>query len=338
MEGTVIITGASGSVAIEAVQQFLLSHPRLMVVGTIRNKTKASNSPHFLRLQSIEQNCHEKRLVLESLDLESLQDVRSFADRIAARVTAGELPPISAIICNAFTWSLEGGQKFSSDHYESTFQVNHLTHYLLVLKLLPSMSRQAGRIIMLSSEVHDPKHHNPLARMGASLPANGNLEELVKPSPDSLGTEYDMGWRRYANSKLANVMFMHSLNQRLQNDPLLNGITALAMDPGAVVDSRAHEIHHRFINKSIFALMKFLHPVLTLFTKRVRTNAESGRDLAALAADSKYQFVRGYFDGQRATAPTAVVTETDIPEALWSACWDWTNMEDRETCLPKHIL
>ncbi|KAJ5642004.1 hypothetical protein N7490_006004 [Penicillium lividum] len=338
MEGTVIITGASGSVAIEAVQQLLLSHPRLMIVGTIRNITKASYSPHFLRLQSIEQQFHEKRLVLESLDLESLQDVRSFADRIAARVTAGELPPISAIICNAFTWSLEGGQKFSSDHYESTFQVNHLAHHLLVLKLLPSMSRQAGRIIMLSSEVHDPKHHNPLARMGARLPANENLDELVKPSLDSLGTEYDMGWRRYANSKLANVMFMHSLNQRLQNNPLLNGITALAMDPGAVVDSRAHEIHRRFINKLIFAMMKFLHPVLTLFTNCVRTNAESGRDLAALAADPKYQLVRGYFDGQRATAPAAVVTETDIPEALWSACWDWTNMEDRETCLPKHML
>lgn len=216
MEGTVIITGASGSVATEAVQQLLISHPHLTVIGTVRNATKSSKDPQFLRLESIMQNHPKHKLVLENVDLNSLQDVRSFADRISGQVASGELPPISAIICNAFTWSLEHGQQFSSDHYESTFQVNHLAHYLLVLKLLPSMNRQSGRIIMLGSEVHDPQHQNPLSRLGASLPTDENLEELIKPGPDSPGTEHDMGWRRYANSKLANVMFMHSLNERLQ--------------------------------------------------------------------------------------------------------------------------
>lgn len=216
MEGTVIITGASGSVATEAVQQLLISHPHLTVVGTVRNATKSPNNPQFLCLESIMQDYPEKRLILENVDLNSLQDVRSFADRISGQVTTGELPAISAIICNAFTWSLERGQQFSSDNYESTFQVNHLAHYLLVLKLLPSMNRKSGRIIMLGSEVHDPQHRNPLSGMGASLPTDGRLEELIKPGPDSPGTEHDMGWRRYANSKLANVMFMHSLNERLQ--------------------------------------------------------------------------------------------------------------------------
>lgn len=217
MEGTVIITGATGSMAIEAVQQLLSFHPHLTVVGTVRNANKCPKSPQLLRLQSIRQQYPERRLILENVDLNSLKDVRSFADRLSGQVTAGELPAISAIICNAFTWSLERGQQFSLDHYESTFQVNHLAHYLLVLKLLPSMNRMSGRIIMLSSEIHDPQHHNPLSRMGASLPTDGNLEVLIKPGPDSPGTEHDMGWRRYANSKLANVMFMHSLNKRLQN-------------------------------------------------------------------------------------------------------------------------
>lgn len=110
------------------------------------------------------------------------------------------------------------------------------------------------------------------------------------------------------------------------------------MDPGTVVDSQAHQIHRRFINKLVFAMMKLLHPILALFTSRFRTNAESATDLIALATDPKYQSIRGYFDGQRAMAPAVVVTETEIPETLWSACWDWTDMEDFETCIPKHMM
>ncbi|KAJ5673350.1 hypothetical protein N7507_002477 [Penicillium longicatenatum] len=337
MEGTVIITGASGSVALEAVQQLLSSHAHLTIVGTVRNASKSPKSPQLLRLESLVQQYPGKKLILENVDLNSLKDVRFFAERISDQVAAGKLPAISAIICNAFTWSLESGQQFSSDHYESTFQVNHLAHYLLVLKLLPSMDRKSGRIIMLGSEVHDPEHRNPLAGMGACLPADENLEELIKPGPDSPGTEHDMGWRRYANSKLANVMFMHSLNKRLQQNTLFSGITAVAMDPGAVVDSQAHQIHRRFFNRLVFSMMKLLRPVLALFTNQFRTNAESARDLTALATDPKYQNVRGYFDGQRATSSAAIVTETEKPEALWSACWDWTNVEDSETCLPKHM-
>lgn len=109
------------------------------------------------------------------------------------------------------------------------------------------------------------------------------------------------------------------------------------MDPGAVVDSRAHQIHRRFMNKLVFAMMKILRPILALFTSQFRTSAESAQDLTALATDPKYQSIRGYFDGQRAIGPAAIVTETEIPEMLWLACWDWTNMEDCETCLPKHI-
>jgi NAD(P)-dependent dehydrogenase (short-subunit alcohol dehydrogenase family) len=155
------------------------------------------------------------KLLIKSVDLNSLSEVQAFADEIAGLVESKRLPPISAIICNAFTWSLSG-QSFSNDRYESTFQVNHLAHFSLALKLLRDMDHDSGRIVMLSSEVHDPEVRIPLSKLGAELPSNENLDLLVKPGPDEAGTEHDMGWRRYANSKVANVMFMQSLNHRLQ--------------------------------------------------------------------------------------------------------------------------
>lgn len=215
MAGTVIITGATGSLALPAVHQILSSHPGLTVVGTVRNATKSPKSPHLARLEELAHQNHSSKLLIKSMDLSSISEVRAFADNIARLVESKEIPPIIAIICNAFTWSLEG-QQFSKDHMESTFQVNQLSHFLLVLKLLRSMDPETGRVVMLSSEVHDPEHTNALAKLGAELPPDENLDSLIKPGPDTAGTEHDMGWRRYANSKLANVMFMQSLNQRLQ--------------------------------------------------------------------------------------------------------------------------
>src|SRR3954462_10988632 len=114
MSGSIIITGAAGSLAIEAVQQFLM-HPSITVVGTVRNATKSPKSAHLLRLEQIAGQYPIGKLLIKSVDLNSLSEVQAFADEIAGLVESKQLPPISAIICNAFTWSL-GGQIFSNDH------------------------------------------------------------------------------------------------------------------------------------------------------------------------------------------------------------------------------
>uniref|UniRef100_A0A0D2XIN9 Ketoreductase (KR) domain-containing protein n=1 Tax=Fusarium oxysporum (strain Fo5176) TaxID=660025 RepID=A0A0D2XIN9_FUSOF len=45
---------------------------------------------------------------------------------------------------------------------------------------------------------------------------SNDTELLVKPLPDKKGKEYDGGFHRYGNSKLANIMFMHDLNAKLE--------------------------------------------------------------------------------------------------------------------------
>ncbi|KAJ6156283.1 hypothetical protein N7497_005168 [Penicillium chrysogenum] len=180
MASTVIITGATGSLALEAVQQLLSSHSSLTIVGTVRNASKSPKGPHLLRLEEMAHQYPSTKLLIKSVDLNSISEVRAFSNEIAGLVESNELPRISAIICNAFTWSLEGLQ-FSKDSMESTFQVNHLSHFLLVLKLLRSMDPETGRVVMLSSEVHDPEHPNAFSKLGAELPSDENLDSLIKP-------------------------------------------------------------------------------------------------------------------------------------------------------------
>ncbi|CAG7931586.1 unnamed protein product [Penicillium olsonii] len=331
MEGTILITGATGSLAIQAIQQILSSYPSATIVGTVRNGNASPKSPQVLQLEEIISRHGTSKSLIKNVDLNSITEVREFANEIAGMVQSKKLPPIRAIICNAFTWSLNG-QQFSRDRFESTFQVNHLAHFLLVLKLVRSMDRETGRILMISSEVHDPDNVNPLSKLGASLPAHDDYDRLIKPGPDKVGSEHDMGWQRYANSKLANVMFMQSLNKRLAETSEFNKITVTAMNPGGLVDSRAHDAQ-RLVNRILFAISAFLLPIISLFTSKLRTSANSARDVVALAVDQDFASRRGYFDGRTPQSPARASKDWEECEALWKASWQWTGMEDAETCI-----
>jgi NAD(P)-dependent dehydrogenase (short-subunit alcohol dehydrogenase family) len=212
MTGTIILTGANGSLGLGFLQAFLVTYPNHTLVATVRN-TSAESDPNTASLLKLISKHPKSRVLVETLDLGSLANTRSFADRISTKISNRELPRISAIVCNAFTWSLNG-QKQTTDGFEATFQVSHLSHMLLVLKLLGSMDPTSGRIVMLGSEAHYPEKENPLAKLRAGFP--NDLEQLVRPLPDKPEEVHDRGFQRYGTAKLANVVFMNDLNQRLQ--------------------------------------------------------------------------------------------------------------------------
>lgn len=118
--------------------------------------------------------------------------------------------------------------------------------------------------------------------------------------------------------------------------PQLNNITVTAMDPGGLVDSRAHTAQ-RAINRFLFKVFALLLPLISIFTNRLRSNVDSARDVVSLATDPKYQAKRGYFDG---TTPTTLARATEDQakrESLWAACWKWANLNEHETCVPKQL-
>jgi len=86
------------------------------------------------------------------LDLSSLAEVRAFA----AGVTDGlDGEPIDMLVLNAGAQFMNTTAR-SADGFELTFAVNHLAHYLLARLLLPAVA-QDGRIVLTTSDTHDPK-------------------------------------------------------------------------------------------------------------------------------------------------------------------------------------
>lgn len=208
--GTVVLTGANGALGRASVKAFLETYPSYFLVLTVRNIS--APDPNTTKLRAIVESFKSANVSIESLDLSSLLEVRAFADDIAERVTAKKIPPISAIVCNAHSWSLVETRQ-TRDGYEDTFHVTHLSHFILVLKLLNSLNKENGRILFIGSYKHDPARKNWMNPLGAAIPEN--IEELVKPPVDPKGQEFSRGFLRYANAKLAAVMFLHSLNRKL---------------------------------------------------------------------------------------------------------------------------
>ena len=211
MSGTIIITGANGSLAIPAVKHLLINSPSYTLVLTVRNTTTTDANTKYLR--DIIAQFPDAQTSIRKLDLANLSAVNKFARTVAAEIADGTLPPLASIVCNAYYWNLAGPQDFTPDGYEKTFQVNHLAHAALVLRLLGSFASDGGRVVLFSSDAHWPGK-NGFEKYPPALPSDLNL--LVKPAKDDPPDDMGRGFQRYAISKLVIVMWMYALNRYLE--------------------------------------------------------------------------------------------------------------------------
>ena len=211
MAGTVVITAANSSLAIPAVQHLLTKFPDYTAVLTVRNIMDSDINTKNLRATIA--NYPKANATIYQLDLADLSAVKEFADNIAKQITNGDLPPLTSLVCNAYYWNLVGGVQTTKDGYEKSFQVIHVAHAALVLRLLGSFSPNGGRVVLFSTDAHWPGK-NGLEKYPPSLP--DNLELLVKPEADKKNDNTGYGFQRYAVSKLAVVTWMYALNRYLE--------------------------------------------------------------------------------------------------------------------------
>ncbi|CBF89316.1 hypothetical protein AN0521.2 [Aspergillus nidulans FGSC A4] len=142
MPGTIIITGGNDSLAVPATQ-LLAKYPEHTIILTQRNP------------QTINQPTSNSRVYVKKLDLEDFSAVHAFANAVATDVQVGKIPPLTSIICNAYHWNLRTAPELTGDGYEKTFQVNHIAHAALVLRLLGHFDSVSGCcIVLFISDAH----------------------------------------------------------------------------------------------------------------------------------------------------------------------------------------
>ncbi len=139
------------------------------------------------------------------LDLANLQSVRSFAE------TSRE--PIDILICNAGVMAVPFQR--TVDGFEMQIGTNHLGHFALANLLLPLIRE---RIVVVSSEVHRQGHID--------------LDDL------NWERRRYKRWAAYAQSKLANLLFVHEFERRLRDSD--SSVRALAVHPGYAATNLQH--------------------------------------------------------------------------------------------------
>ncbi|KAI0872508.1 hypothetical protein GGS24DRAFT_434072 [Hypoxylon argillaceum] len=327
MAGTIIVTGANGSVAIHAVQHLLKIAPENTLVLTVRNTSDSDLNTK--RLRDTVNRFANARVSIRKLDLARSKAVNEFANGIVAEIAQEELPPLVAIVCNAFHWNMITHQELTGDGLEKTIQVNHVSHSALVLRLLGSFSPQGGRLVLFTSDCHYPGR-NGLEKYPPGLP--DNIDDLVKARQEA--DKQGRGFQNYANSKLAILMWTYALNRRLVKDESLNKISAVAIDPGSITDSRALRTNTpAMLSYAQMFILQPLRPLLRLLLPDMRKSADAGVDVAHLALNQKYAGERGYF---RLMVPGPSSTESldgTKQEKIWTKTAEWAKIAKEDTAL-----
>jgi NAD(P)-dependent dehydrogenase (short-subunit alcohol dehydrogenase family) len=146
------VTGANGGLGSAIVNKIVTSTELAGYHGLYTARSSTSGLSTALAAAKGE-HAHD----VLTLDLASLSSVRRTAEDINARVAAGQIPPIRALVLNAgfqdfgkqqWTGEAEGG-------LDMTFAANYLGQWLLTLLLLGSIDKEKGRIVLIGSQSHE---------------------------------------------------------------------------------------------------------------------------------------------------------------------------------------
>ncbi|KAJ8031749.1 Short-chain dehydrogenase TIC 32, chloroplastic [Holothuria leucospilota] len=221
----------------------------------------------------------ELNIEFMQLDLASFESTIEFARRYKDRGL-----PLHVLICNAGLLGPDD-RTMTADGFELHFQVNYLSHFLLTLLLLPLLKESAPncRIINVSSEAH----------------------KWSEFKLDNIQGQKAYGVNKfYGNSKLYQVMNMHSLSKKLEGQR----ISVFSLHPG-------------FVETEIFRERTGCNAACIGCCLAVASkDPESGARTSLIAAlDPKYDDKTAlYFMAGKPANSTNLSRNTDKQDILWT--------------------
>ncbi|GAA1343199.1 protochlorophyllide reductase [Kocuria palustris] len=240
VEQTIVMTGASRGIGWIAAQRLLAERPGAHLVIFSRGPSRELvDQPAVLdgRLSSI------------GCDLSSLPNTRDAADAVLQKLSAGGLPPLGALVCNAGVQHTNACTQ-TDDGFESTFAVNVLAHHVLIRRLQSALSPQ-GRIVVTVSDTHfgDLRHNLGMVPGPRWQP----VEALARPGAFDRPSSTTAGRRAYSTSKLASIHLIHEFARRFPSGP-----TIVGFNPGFVPGTdlaREADVASRLVMRRIMPLL-----------------------------------------------------------------------------------
>jgi len=271
----VVITGATAGIGLAAAESLAAMGARLTIVA--RDAGRAEEAAERISTGGV-------RPDVLLADLASLDAVRRLAGEILERHER-----LDVLVNNA--GAVHTRRRVTDDGIELTWAVNHLAPFLLTSLLLERLRESApARIVTTSSDAHS----------GMRIPF------------DDLNAERGYGgFRRYGETKLANILFTAELGHRLQG----TGVTATCYHPGFVASS---------FNKNNGWRMRLAMTLARPFARSVSKGADTLVWLVA-SPESADQ-TGGYFLDRRLAVPGQAARDPDAARRLWEVSEHQTGM------------
>jgi NAD(P)-dependent dehydrogenase (short-subunit alcohol dehydrogenase family) len=279
MDGRVcIVTGANSGIGKETTRG--LARLGATVVMACRNRERGEAARRVI------EETGSPALAVMDLDLRSQASVRAFAREFTAKY--GKL---HVLVNNAGIYTAK--RTLTEDSIESTFAVNHLSHFLLTQLLVPCLIANApSRIVNMASE----------ANQFGSI----HLDDL------NLSRRWG-GFRAYCQSKLANILFAAELARRLPAT-----VTANALHPGGVRTNLARR-EGGWFGVGFWLATPFL------------ISAAKGADTVIwLASSPDVEGVTGhYFEKRRRIEPNSIARDPAVARRLWELSESMTGLRTK---------
>jgi retinol dehydrogenase 14 len=275
---TCIVTGATSGIGQETAVALARAGANVAIVCRTRDRGEPA-------LAQIRQRSGGA-VALFVADFGSQRAVRALAARLAAA-----LPRIDVLVNNAGL--IVGQRVLTEDGLETTFAVNHIGYFLLTRLLEPKLVASApARVVNVSSRAH---------RSGTI-----RFDDLTG------ARRYD-GWKAYAQSKLANVMFTYELARRLAG----SGVTVNCLHPG-VVATNFGDAGPRRIRLGVGIARPFM-----------KSSARGAETSIYLASSPEVEGVSGkYFVNRRAARSSDESYDQAIAVRLWKVSEELTAASD----------
>ena len=275
-EAVVLVTGATDGLGRRVARDLAAEGATMLVHGRSRERAEAA-------VREIGEETENDGLSYYLADLSSLEEVRRLAEEVYS-----DYERLDVLVNNAGIGSgpSDGpNRRASKDGFELVFAVNYLSHFLLTNLLLPLLRGSApARIVNVASAGQAPI----------------DFDDVM------LERGYD-GWRAYAQSKLAQIMFTFSLAERLKG----SGVTANALHPASLMDTKM---------------------VRESFGYTMSTVEEGAAATERLAVSSDLEGVSGrYFDGQREARAKDQAYDRQARERLWTLSEELCGLAAKET-------
>jgi NAD(P)-dependent dehydrogenase (short-subunit alcohol dehydrogenase family) len=267
----VVITGATNGIGLAAARRLAALGADLAIVA--RSPERAADAA--VQIASASPSGKTPDVLIA--DLASQAGVRHVAAEISSRY-----PRLDVLINNA--GAMYSSRQLTQDGVEMTWAVNHLAPFALTTLLLDLLKASApSRVITTSSAAH----------YRAQIPF------------DDLNAEHSyasMGYERYGQSKLANILFTAELARRLEG----SGVTANCFHPGFVGTGFNHN------NGGLMRVAMWLSRPFA------RTPDQGAETLVWLTEAPEVSTISGgYFIDKHQSKPSAAARDEDQARRLW---------------------